>query len=221
MSPQVVVVHKFGTVYKYTNGAMDVYSKFILMLTCIVHKHALEVGSIRCTMQGSRKIGIVDCVMLAPKVVEFAGEVKAQLYDTFIQYLEMCTPDAAAELTDKGVIAWALVSAGDIVYVPQGHMVVDFTVGSSCAHGVKFAVLLRNVALPGMQKIHDLYAANSRQTCASQVTQLMKVAQHGSEAGDPAAGGAGAADSHAVSNAVVAPSAEAPAAERQLPDDVD
>ena len=135
-----------------------------------------EVGCLRLTFSGKRKIGVV-CVELLCAEFQQKGEHKQWVYDSVIQKLESSSAAEVKDMTEKGIIKWTMATAKSLVYIPQGHIVVDVTVGSAPAIGVKMSTLLRGHGVAGMRALENLYKANGKTSCAETCASAVRAAQ--------------------------------------------
>ena len=119
----------------------------------------------------------MDQVKLVPEVAAAEGESKAKIFDTCVQFLETRNLEEVQEMTRKGIVRWAEVSSGQVIYVPQGRLVVDVTTGPQACHGLKAAVLLTGIGIEGMQALEEMYKANNRPKCAEQCAYNCKAAR--------------------------------------------
>ena len=142
-----------------------------------------EVGCLRLTFSGKRKIGVI-CVDLLCAEFQQKGEHKQWVYDSVIQKLESSSAAEVKDMTEKGIIKWTMATAKSLVYIPQGHIVVDVTVGSAPAIGVKMSTLLRGHGVAGMRALENLYKANGKTSCAETCAAIILAASATGARGD-------------------------------------
>ena len=127
-----------------------------------------EVGSMRLTFSGLRKVGVVNTAKLC-EFLQTSDELKAKaaMYDSLIKFLETCSQDMVADLSRRGIVQWAQAGPRSVMLVPQGSLIVDCTVGTKTAIGIKQGILMQGVGKESMAKLQQLYKANGRPNCAA------------------------------------------------------
>ena len=122
-----------------------------------------EVGCVRLSLQGKRRVAVASVRKL---VQFFSVEGKKLSCDGLMHTLEVATEEQVTKLLDDHVLRWGSVQPDSLIYIPQGHIVIDSTLGDKPSLGVKCSVLVSGVGEADMEALHDLYLASNKQGCA-------------------------------------------------------
>lgn len=122
-----------------------------------------EVGVLKATFEGSRKIVIAPFEDL---VNYFQADGERLGYDQLSHQVEVATEDVIKKLFEDKVLLWTLAGPGSLVYVPQGHLVIDATVGTKPSIGVKLSVLISGVHQEQLLALQGLYKVSGKVACA-------------------------------------------------------